>query len=128
MLSPDTSNCPGNATLEMTRGDTTGWKFQRLDADGQVITIIADELYFTVKGSFQDTNFKFQKTLNDMTFDEDGTYHFVINPEDTNDLNFGNYVYDLEVIQSSVKTTISKGKFVLDTESTWAINERSDNA
>lgn len=128
MLSPDTTTCPENAVLKMTRGDTTAWKFQRLDIDGNVITLIADEVYFTVKNSFNDKGYLFQKTLDDMTFDEDGTYHFRIEPEDTNNLKYGDLVYDLEVIQSDVKSTISKGKFVLTVESTWAVNERSNNA
>lgn len=113
--------------LQMIRGDTAQFKFQRLDAEGEVITAIADGLYFTVKNKFTDEGFAFQKKLEDMVFDEDGTYHFTVLPEDTNNLNFANYVYDLEAIQDGVKTTISIGNFNIMPESTWAVNEGENN-
>lgn len=110
--------------LCMTRGDTAKFNFQRLDADGQVITTIADEVFFTVKGSPRNTYPEFQIRLEDMTFDEDGTYHFTVEPTDTNNLDFTKeHWYDLEVIQDGIKTTIAFGEFNLKPEVTWAINE-----
>lgn len=120
-----------NYKIGMTRGDTKGFRFQRKykddEGEEQVITQIADELYFTVKKSYRDKDFLLQKKLSDMEFDEQGVYHFVINPEDTNDLDFGTFVYDLEVIQDGYKKTISSGNFVLGYESTWAVNEGGNN-
>lgn len=130
MVSPKlTPFCPGQpgTPLSMTRGDTAGFKFQRKDNNGDVIEILPSKLYFTVKKSFDDEGFVFQKTLKDMTFDEEFWYHFRINPEDTNKLKYGTYVYDLETIQSGVKSTISKGNLILSSESTWAINEGGDD-
>lgn len=110
--------------ISMVRGDTAKFNFQRLDANGNPITTIADELYFTVKKSPRDTNYAFQIRLDDMQFDNDGTYHFTIEPEDTNDMDFTqNHWYDLEVISNGIKTTISCDKFNLLPEVTWAVNE-----
>ena len=110
-------------SLSMTRGDTARFKFQRLDADGEVILSRPDSLYFTVKSNTRNQSFKFQKTLEDMTMDSDGTYHFTILPTDTNELAFGRYYYDLEVIEDGVKTTVSIGNFIIGPEVTYASNE-----
>lgn len=109
--------------LEMTRGDTKKYKFQRKDAEGNVIKAIPDALFFTVKSNQYLNEFLFQKTINDMVIDDEGFWHFEILPEDTNNLKFRRYVYDLEVIQGGVKTTISKGDFNVTYEVTYQINE-----
>lgn len=131
MVSPKITPCcqdkEGWQNIGFTRGDTAGYKFQRTDINGDVITTIADRLYFTVKSQFEDKNYQFQKKLEDFTFDEDGWYHFVINPEDTNNLKFTKYVYDIEAIQGGVKSTPLKGFFLMDPESTWQANEGGNN-
>lgn len=109
--------------LSIIRGDTIPLKFQRKDSDGNTITINADKAYFTVKNNTAQSNFLIQKTLDDMTIDEDNVYHFVIEPEDTNNLPYGTYVYDLEIIQGEIVTTISKGEFIIESEVTFAENE-----
>lgn len=80
-------------------------------------------MYFTVKTSFDVRTPVFQKTLNNMAMDEDGTWRFTVEATDTNNLPYGAYVYDVEVIEDGAVTTISRGKFILEGESTWAINE-----
>ena len=110
-------------TLTQTRGDTRGYYFTRVDGAGNVITSTPDSLYFTVKTSFGVPKFVLQKTLDDMTVDEEYAYHFTIEPEDTESLPYGGYVFDIQVTQDSVVTTIAKGKFVITEEATWAINE-----
>lgn len=109
--------------ISMIRGDTTPLMFQRKDNNGDVIKLRADKIYFTVKKSDLPDEVLFQKTIDDMTLDEDGTYHFVIQPEDTNNLEFGNYLFDLEVIQDNVVSTISRGEFIIEFEATFARNE-----
>ena len=109
--------------MEITRGDSGNYKFQRKDENGNVITTIADKIYFTVKPNFKVFNATFQKTIDDMTFDNDGTYHFTIDPEDTEKLEYGDYVYDLEVKNGDYKKTISKGIFKITEESTFVNNE-----
>ena len=112
-------------TLSMTRGDTIPYHFQRKDNAGKPILTEAEKIYFTVKDTDLQQPVVLQKTIEDMTFDETGTYHFTIYPEDTNNLTYGTYTYDVEVrIESDNYTrTISKGIFELTDESTWASNE-----
>lgn len=112
-----------NNILKLIRGDTAKYKFQRLDANGNVILTAADEIYFTVKETPTKEKVVFQKTIDDMTLDEDGTYHFIIEPTNTNGLQYGNYVYDLEIIVDGVKTTVSYGTFQILPEVTWVQNE-----
>lgn len=109
--------------LSIIRGDTISLKFQRKDNEGNVIMIEADKAYFTVKKNVSQTNVLIQKTLEDMTLDEEGVYHFTILPEDTDGLDYGTYVYDLEIIQNEVVTTISRGEFIIESEVTFAENE-----
>lgn len=109
--------------MELTRGDTGQYKFQRLDADGQVITTAPTAMYFTVKKSYQSATAEVQKTLDDMTIDEDSYWHFTLDPEDTEALDIGNYVYDIEVTTEGVVSTIAKGTLKLLAEATWYTNK-----
>lgn len=112
-----------SSMIQMIRGDTVKYKFQRVGGDGQVITTLPDSLYFTVKESANKLNYVFQKNLDDMTFDSDSYYHFTIEPEDTNNLQYGNYAYDIEIIVDGVKTTVAFGTFTILPEVTWVQNE-----
>lgn len=109
--------------MKQIRGDTRKYYFQRLNADGTPITMRPDRLYFTVKKKTTDKVVLIQKTLDDMEIDDDGTYHFTILPEDTDNLKYMNYVYDIEVITDGVKTTIAKGGFIIEDEVTFAEDE-----
>lgn len=109
--------------MKITRGDTAGYNFQRKDAEGNVITTTPDALYFTVKAKWTDEKALIQKTINDMTKDEDGTWHFVIQSGETDGLPYGNYVYDIEVIDDDAVQTISKGMLTITEEATWQVNE-----
>lgn len=113
--------------IVQTRGDTWGYKFQRFDFDGDLITDRPDAMYFTVKNSFNDRTPAIQKTLDDMYLDEDGFWHFTITPEDTNNLAYGEYYADIERIVAGDVKTIAKGTFKLTEEATWASNEKGDN-
>lgn len=109
--------------LTIIRGDTAKFHFHRENAEGEIIDTEPDKIYFTVKNSPKDSKVMFQKTIDDMTFDEEFEYHFTVEPEDTNHMNFANYYYDIEVIDEGVKTTISYGVFALLPEVTHAGNE-----
>lgn len=109
--------------LTQTRGDTAGYNFQRKDSEGHVITTTPDALYFTVKASWTDKTALIQRTIDEMTMDSDGTWHFTVQSTDTNALPYGDYVYDIEVIDDDAVQTICKGKYTLTVESTWHINE-----
>lgn len=109
----------------ITRGDTHSYKFQRLDGEKQPIEEQAPSIYFTVKDSNNEKEIIFQKTIEDMTFDENYFYHFTIWPEDTNDMYYGSYDYDIEVkyTDGNYVRTIAKGKFIVEEETTWKANE-----
>ena len=109
--------------MEFTRGDTQPLKFQRLDADGRVITTSPSKMFFTVKSDYKDKYFVFQKTLTEMTFGQDNYWHFIIEAADTQDLPVGTYVYDIEVTADGRVFTISKGTLKLLPEATWSSNK-----
>lgn len=69
--------------MKIIRGDTSKFKFQRLDSDHNPILIPALQIYFTVKKNAGDKNFIFQKTMQDMELDAEGFYHVIIEPNDT---------------------------------------------
>lgn len=109
--------------LKPRRGDTHFYTFQRRTKDGDVILEKADAIYFTVKDKALPDKFLIQKTIDDMQFDQDGSYHFRLEPSDTANLKFTEYVYDLEVIHDGITTTIADGKFIVRREVTFISNE-----
>lgn len=106
----------------ITRGDIKKIKFQRRK-EGQPILEKADKIYFTVKETHYKKEVVIQKTIDDMEFDEQGYYHLIITPEDTNELKYGEYVFDIEVIVEEYKKTLIKGTFKIEEEVTFAENE-----
>lgn len=108
--------------IEIIRGDTCPFSFKRRDKNNDVITEPADKLYFTIKQSYQTDEVLIQKTIDDMSFD-DGTYRFVIEPEDTNDMEYGIYVFDIEVITDEYKQTIARGQIRISEEVTFQEDE-----
>lgn len=51
-----------------------------------------------MKNDYTSSNAIIQKTKEDFRIDEEGYFHFVILPEDTDNLNYGEYPYDIEVV------------------------------
>lgn len=109
--------------ISKTRGDTIGLRFQRKDADGEIILTAPTAMYFTLKKSYNDSAVVLQKSLSDMTMDEDGTWHIVLAPGDTENLTYGTYVFDIEVTAQGYVTTICKDSLKLTEESTWSVNK-----
>lgn len=111
--------------MELIRGDTKKLKFLRKTKSGEVIKTKPDKLYFTVKSSYYAKDYLFQKSLeNGISFsEEDYFYRFTINPKDTDSLDYGNYVYDIEIITADTVKTIAKGTLEIKEEVTFAENE-----
>lgn len=109
--------------IEIIRGDTKRYKFCRKDKNGDIITRIADKIYFTIKENSNNNDFILQKTIDDMIFDENGYYHFVILPTDTNNLPYKTFCYDIERIQDGDVRTIRRGRIKITSEVTHARNE-----
>lgn len=110
--------------MKITRGDTYRFKFQRKDGSGEAILSKANKLYFTVKEDYESEDALIQKTIDDMDFDDEtGYYSFTLEPNDTDNLKYGDYVYDIEVKQNDYTKTIIKGNFIIREEVTFAGNE-----
>lgn len=112
--------------INMPRGDMRPVEFHVRNLDGEKEEIHFDEIYFTVKRHYMDKNFLFQKRLStgEIEMTEEGTFSFVIMPEDTDSLAINqNYDFDIElVIEGEMKQTFT-GTLLLTKEVTHAANE-----
>ena len=96
--------------MEFTKGNTFRFRFPRRDAFGNIIEQKADNIWFTVKDSYNTDKILIQKTLSsgNIIFGVDKYYHVVIDPKDTNDLDYCVYVYDITVENAGDIYTIKK--------------------
>ena len=111
--------------IKMARGDLERRNIILKDSSGSTYQTTPDEIYFTVKKNANDHDFLFQKKLSDGTISlvETWKYQFSINPEDTDNLNFGSYDFDIEVVKDGeVKKTFC-GTLTLAKEVTHHYNE-----
>ena len=125
-------NCPANTpivgdlqTVSLNRGTLLKLKGQRKDDEGQVITVAAQEAYFIVKKRWTDKTPVISKSLEDMTFDEEGYYHITLNPEDTENLAYGKYVWDFTAIENDDEYRVkpAHGYLIIGNSSGWIVNE-----
>ena len=79
--------------LEFPRGDTKVFKFKLTDKNGEELTLTsADKIYMTVKKDVNSNTVIFQKRIgNGIELKDDGYYYVRINPDDTNELSYGQY-------------------------------------
>lgn len=110
--------------ITMPRGDIRNVKFTINDSTG-VIHEQFDEVYFTCKRGFTQRDFIFQKKLSDgsITFDTEGYYHLAIEPDDTNLLTYGEYVFDIQIGVGTTLKQTTTGKLKLTEEVTFENNE-----
>lgn len=88
------------------------------------------EIYFTVKETFDDKIATIQKTLStggivflEETEDEK-KYNVLINATDTDGMKVDTeYVYDMQIVSGTTKTTVLKGTITLEADVTRTINE-----
>lgn len=109
----------------MPRGDIYPVRFQIFETEEQQTEIDFTQIYMSCKKSFNDNGVLFQKTLTGGTITKlgPGDYQFKIEPQDTNNLQFGEYVFDIELIyEDEIKQTIC-GTLRLSEEVTTAKNE-----
>lgn len=95
-------------TIKLTRGDTARLTVPiiNLANNGEYTMESGDILYFTVKKTAKDTDFLFQKSVT-------GSNSIHIKPEDTADLSFGKYKYDVQLTTATgdVYTVIEPSTF-----------------
>ena len=105
-----------DGTIKLTRGDTARLRvYINNDIDDTEYDILEnDELTFTVKKSVSDKTPYITKTII-------GSNLFHIKPEDTSNLQFGNYKYDVQLTTESgdVYTVIGPNTFEITKEVTW---------
>ena len=109
--------------MRIIRGDSKTFTFQRKDKDKNVITEKPDKMYLTIKQNEYEKQALIQKTFDNGIRFENDTYYVEFKPEDTDNLNFGEYVYDIETINSDIVKTIKKDTFVIESEVTHKENE-----
>lgn len=116
---------PKEIDIEFTRGDTCPIQFELLDEEKNVVDIDQDaEIYFTVKQSYSSTNAIFQKKYSNNEIEqENGICSLIILPEDTRNLNYGSYVYDICIKSGNYVHTLAIGQLSLTNEATHARNE-----
>ena len=106
--------------FRMYRGDTWAKAIEiKFDEEPQDL----EEAYFTCKINYDDINPVFQKTLNDgiQKIEKKGNalyYGIRIAPEDTKNIEIGNYYYDLEIGLNGDKFTLLNGILKLDKDIT----------
>lgn len=105
--------------LRMTRGDTESIDVYCINESSALIPLVdGDAVYFTVKASVDDEDVIIQKIVSSFT---EGKASITIEPEDTNELSYGNYVYDVQITKAdgTVKTIIAPSEFVIGPEVTY---------
>lgn len=109
--------------MRIIRGDSKTFTFQRKNKNGEVIAEKPDKMYLTIKQNEYEKQALIQKTFDDGIIFENGTYYVDFLPKDTDDLSFGEYVYDIEIINGDIVKTIKKDTFIIDSEVTHKENE-----
>ena len=105
--------------IEFIRGDTQFFRFQVKDGEGNPMQLKdGDRLYFTVK---QNANSE-ERYPEDIEY-SDGYFSFVLNSEDTSDLAYGTYNYDIELKSGDYVKTLGQGTITLTEEITFRSDE-----
>lgn len=105
--------CQNNA-ITLTRGDTAVLRLDITDDKGNPYKLTdSDVVIFTLKRSVMEKDVIFQKSM------VDG--EIIIHPQDTSHLEYGQYVYDVELTKEDgfVATVIPPHRFVIAEEVTW---------
>ena len=104
-----------NYRIDMARGDTLSFalEFEGLGQD-------LDSAFFTVKTTATDTEPLFQKSLTDgISKVSDDKYLVRIAPDDTSDLDAGEYNFDMQISANGDVFTIMLGVLVLAQDVTF---------
>lgn len=100
-------------TIYLTRGDTFRATIALKDAEGEIYTPESDEtIRFAMKKTYEDAE---PLLLISVPYD---TLELVILPNDTKELPFGTYVWDMQITRSNgdIDTFITKATLVLTEE------------
>lgn len=84
--------------MEFVRGDTfiISRYFKDKDGNNLILNKYTDDISFTMRKDLY-SEIVAQKNINDIEILEDGKYRITLNPRDTEQLDFGEYGYDIEL-------------------------------
>lgn len=104
--------------IYMVRGDTRVFTLRLYDQMQKIELSSGDTIYFTVKKSIYTPEITIEKVIT--TF-EDNEAIIEILPEDTKELEYGDYVYDIQWtdVNESITTLVEASKFVIKGEVTY---------
>lgn len=110
-------------SISMPRGDRRKVKF--CVRSGETLKTDLTEIFFTVKDSTRRDEFIFQKRFSagDITLEEDNYFHMCIEPEDTEDMNYATYKFDIEIVKGDEIKQTTVGNLTITDEVTFPINE-----
>lgn len=114
--------------MEFIRGDTFYFSTLLSYSDKTPVLLNDIETIFVTCRKYPNINFPiiFQKTLEDVTLDEQGVLHIAFEKEDTEDLDYGQYFFDIEVtLKSGYRKSVLK-TFTLKQETTIHIEVEED--
>lgn len=102
-----------DTNIQMVRGDTLAFG---MEIEGLGTNL--DSCYFTCKKSFQG-DVVFQKSLSDgVSKVSDGVYRIRVAPEDTFNVEAGNYYYDFQIGVNSDVFTLLRGILMIQNDVT----------
>lgn len=99
--------------IELTRGDTAELSLDVKKNDGTAYDFSSDTVVFTVKTNTVTSEIMFQKTFS--------SGEIKINPEDTSNMKYGTYKYDVQITTAGgdVYTVIPPSDFIVAQEVTF---------
>lgn len=106
--------------ISMVRGDSEYILVTCTDSEGLPRPFVdGDTVYFTVKEATTKDTKILQKIVT--VFEEDGTALIEIAPEDTKELKYREYVYDVQLTETTgrITTIVRPSKFVIEGEVTY---------
>lgn len=105
--------------IEFTRGDTLAFKFKINYKNGESVKIedIEDLVLTCRKFNFKESPILFDKSKDDFRFEKD-YYHCVFMPEDTRELEYGKYNFDIQVTLKGGFIKTLKSEFTITEEDT----------
>ena len=85
--------------MEFVRGDTfiISRYFKDKDGNNLILNKNTDEINFTMRKDIYSEVAVVEKHINNIEILEDGKYRITLNPRDTEQLDFGEYGYDIEL-------------------------------
>lgn len=109
-----------NKKIYMVRGDSESFTVRLRDKKTKEYKdfVTGDTVYFTVKKTINDTDKELQKIA---TIFDEGKAVFEILPEDTKEMAYGDYVYDVQLTDTDgrIRTILKYNTFTLEGEVTY---------